>query len=254
VSERVTYPGYDVAVASQTRRDELLRCLRQRADWTVDRLADDLEVSRRTVLRDLNHLRERGFHITSMTGPGGGIHLEPTSVLVTSQLAGDQVVALILSVALARANPWMPFVAGAEEALRKIEASLPRQRATELQQLMQRILVGDPADIPAADLGTIDTSLVAEFERAFTDQHLLRFDYRDAGGRQTTRSVEPHGLLVRTPAWYIIAWDPNPDAARLFRADRISNPSVDDTTFVPRPHDLVTGVCPDATPHIDPPS
>ena len=235
-------------VAGQTRRDELLRCLRHRADWTVDQLADDLEVSRRTVLRDLNHLRERGFHISSMTGPGGGVHLEPTSVMVTSQLDGDQVVALILSVALARANPWMPFVAGAEHALRKIEAALPRQRAAELQRLMQRILVGDPTDIPPGDIGTIDPALVAVFERAFTDQHLLQFDYRDASGKRTTRSAEPHGLLVRVPAWYVIAWDPTPDAARLFRADRISSPSVGDTTFVPRPHELVTGVCPDAKP------
>ena len=85
-------------------------------------------------------------------------------------------------------------------------------------------------------------------------QHLLRFDYRDARGKQTTRSVEPHGLLVRTPAWYIIAWDPRPDAARLFRADRISSPSVDDTPFVPRPHELVTGVCPDAKPDVAPSS
>ena len=241
-------------VAIETRRDELLRCLRHRADWTVDQLANDLEVSRRTVLRDLNHLRDRGFHISSMTGPGGGVHLEPTSVMVTSQLDGDQVVALILSVALARANPWMPFVAGAEQALAKIEASLPRQRAAELQHLMQRILVGDPAQLAPADLGVIDTSLVAAVERAFTDQRLLRFEYRDARGRQTTRSVEPHGLLVRVPAWYIIAWDPTPDAPRLFRADRISRPSVDDTTFVARPHELVTGVCPDAKPHIDQPS
>lgn len=237
-------------VAIETRRDELLRRLRHRADWTVDQLADDLEVSRRTVLRDLNHLRDRGFHISSMTGPGGGVHLEPTSVMVTSQLDGDQVVALILSVALARATPWMPFVAGAEQALAKIEASLPRQRTAELQQLMQRILVGDPAQLDPADLGVIDTSLVAVFERAFTDQRLLRFDYRDARGHRTTRTVEPHGLLVRVPAWYIIAWDPTPDAPRLFRADRSSKPSVDDTTFVPRPHALVTGVCPDAKPHV----
>lgn len=76
----------------------------------------------------------------------------------------------------------MPFVAGAEQALRTIEASLPRQRAAELQHLMQRILVGDPAGIPPVDLGTIDTALVAVVERAFTDQHLLRFDYRDAKG------------------------------------------------------------------------
>ncbi len=114
-------------------------------------------------------------------------------------------------------EPGMPFVASAEQAVRKIGVSLPRQRVAELQRLMQRILVGDPAGIPPGDLGTIDPALVAVFERAFTDQHLLQFDYRDARGKRTTRTVEPHGLLVRVPAWYIIAWDPTPDAARLFR-------------------------------------
>lgn len=228
------------------RRDQLLHHLRRRASWTVEQLASELEVSRRTVMRDLDHLRDRGFHITAMSGPGGGVQLEPTSVMITSQLDGSQVVALILSVALARANPSMPFVAGAEGALIKIEAALPRRRSEELQQLRQRILVGDPARVAAADLGPTDPSLVAKFEQAFTTQHRLRFGYRDAAGRRTSRSVEPHGLLVRVPAWYVIAWDPARDAPRLFRADRISEPSVDAATFHPRPHDLVTGVCPDA--------
>ncbi len=233
---------------TQIRSDELLQRLRRRADWTVGELADELSVTRRTILRDLNGLRDRGFHITSMTGPGGGVHLEPTSVIVTSQLDGDEVVALILSVALAQASPLMPFAAGAERALAKIEASLPSQRTADLQRFMQRVFVGDPAAVTPIDLGPIDDALVAAFERAFTEQRLLRFDYTNANGRKSHRTVEPHGLLVRAPAWYIIAWDPKPDSARLFRADRIGNPKLDEASFVPRPHELVTGVCPDARP------
>ncbi len=233
-------------MATQLRSDELLQRLRRRTFWTVGELARELDVSRRTILRDLNDLRDRGFHLTSMSGPGGGVHLEPTSVMVTSQLDGDEVVALILSVALARANPKMPFAAGAEGALRKIEAALPSRRAAELQTFMERILIGDQSPIPATDLGAIDGDLVATVERAFTDRLRLRFEYTDAKGRASARAVEPHGLLLRPPAWYVVAWDPTAAAARLFRADRMSSPELDESTFIPRPDELLTGVCPDA--------
>lgn len=108
------------------RRDELVRLLRRRADWTVAGLARELEVSRRTVLRDLSALRDAGFDIDTFSGPGGGVRLNPTSVLVTSQLRASEVVALILSAEIARATKTVPFAAGAEIALTKIEQALPR--------------------------------------------------------------------------------------------------------------------------------
>ena len=223
--------------------------MRRRADWRVEDLAAGLAVSKRTVMRDLSRLRDRGFDISSMSGPGGGVHLEPTSVMVTSQLAGDEVVALILSVAMSRAVPFMPFADGAERALAKIQAALPRERSEELQRFMQRVLVGAPAPRSAQrDSHRIHKDLVSRFERAFTANQLLGFGYVDREGAETQRRVEPHGLLLRTPLWYIIAWDPDKDAPRLFRADRITRPRVLDATFLPRPHELVTGVCPDGLP------
>jgi predicted DNA-binding transcriptional regulator YafY len=233
-------------MSSLARRDTLLTLLRRRGDWTVADLADELAVSRRTVLRDVNFLRDRGFDISGMPGPGGGVHLEATSVMVTSQLDTDEVVALILSVAISRATTWIPFAAGADRALSKIEAALPKQRVDELQRFMQRVLVGDSASDPGGDATAIDPTLVASFEQAFTTSRLLTFSYVDQQGRRTRRRVEPHGLLVRAPLWYVIAWDPRRDAPRLFRADRMRRPSVTEQTFLPRPHELVTRVCPDA--------
>jgi predicted DNA-binding transcriptional regulator YafY len=99
---------------------------------------------------------------------------------------------------------------------------------------------------PASEINTIDSRFVSVFEEAFTTKRLLRFHYTDAKGSHSRRSVEPHGLLVRAPLWYVIAWDPTPDAARLFRADRVRQPEITTHAFVPRPHELVTGVCPDA--------
>ena len=85
------------------------------------------------------------------------------------------------------------------------------------------------------------------FEQAFTANRVLRFDYVDREGHASRRRVEPHGLLVRAPLWYIIASDLDKDAARIFRMDRVRQPLVQtDVNFLPRPIELVMEVCPDA--------
>jgi predicted DNA-binding transcriptional regulator YafY len=227
------------------RREQLLRLLRRRADWTIAELAERLEVSRRTILRDIGALRDVGFDLDTFSGPGGGVRLNQTSVMVTSQLRTDEVVALILSVAMARAARTVPFAAEAGHALAKIEQALPPARANELRACRERILVGDPSSEPAS-AAPVDPTLVVAFETAFSSTRLLAFHYRGRDGRTTRRLVEPHGLLVRPPLWYVIAWDRDRHAPRLFRADRISQSEVTDRTFAPRPNDLVTDVCPDA--------
>ena len=183
---------------------------------------------------------------TPSRGRAAGVRLNPASVMITSQLRTSEVVALIVSAELARAATTVPFAAGAEHALGKIERALPTARAAELRALRERILVGEPSRDarPAA----IDPALVEAFETAFTTTRLLAFTYRDQQGRSTKRRAEPHGLLVRPPLWYVIAWDTGKNAPRLFRADRISAPAVTDNTFAARPSELVTGACPDARP------
>jgi predicted DNA-binding transcriptional regulator YafY len=227
------------------RREHLVRLLRRRADWTTAVLAERLEVSRRTIVRDIGALRDAGFDLDTFSGPGGGVRLNQTSVMITSQLRTDEVVALILSVAMARAARTVPFAAEAEHALAKIEQALPPARADELRACRERILVGDPSS-ERAPAAPVDPTLVGAFETAFSSTRLLAFHYRGRDGRTTRRLVEPHGLLVRSPLWYVIAWDRDRHAPRLFRADRISRPEVTGRTFAPRPNDLVTGVCPDA--------
>ncbi|MCP5032462.1 MAG: WYL domain-containing protein [Actinomycetia bacterium] len=228
------------------REERLLRLLRHRARCTADGLAAELGVSRRTVLRDLQRLRDRGFDISSMTGPGGGVRLEPTSVMITSQLKGREVVALLLAVAIASASPGIPFLAAADTAIAKIEASLPKARADELQRFMHRVMIDPPQGTAGATSGPVVAGLVDEFEKAFTANRMLEFAYTDRAGRRTKRSVEPHGLLVTWPNWYVIAWDPQPDATRLFRADRIEKPRMAEQEFIPRPHDLIMRPHPNA--------
>lgn len=234
---------------SAGRRDSLLRLLRRRSPWLVQDLADELQVSRRTVLRDLASLRARGFGILGEGGPGGGVQLDPSSVLLSSQLVADEVVSLLLSVAVMRAAPWIPFAAGAERALAKIEGALPGERVRQLRHLMRRVLVGDPVGPKATVVpSAVDPALLPAFERAFTAGRVMHFGYVDREGRRSRRRAEPHGLLVRAPLWYVVAWDLDKDAARLFRMDRVRRPVVSRTTFGPRPIDLLARVCPDARP------
>jgi predicted DNA-binding transcriptional regulator YafY len=107
---------------------------------------------------------------------------------------------------------------------------------------------------PSPPGAPVDPGLVGAFETAFSATRLLAFRYRSGDGRTIWRLAEPHGLLVRPPIWYVIAWDSARHGPRLFRAERISEPEVTDRTFVARPNDLVTGVCPDARPPTASPS
>jgi predicted DNA-binding transcriptional regulator YafY len=229
------------------RRDSLIRLLRRRGSCSVADLAHQLGVSRRTVLRDLASLRTRGFTIRGEGGRGGGVLLDASSVLLSSRLAADEVVSLVLSVAIMRAAPWIPFAAGADRALAKIEGALPADRLRELRRLMRRILVGDPTGAATPAANAVEPGLLPAFEQAFTSSRVLCFDYIDREARRSRRRVEPHGLLVRAPLWYVIAWDLDKDAARLFRMDRVRRAQVQtDAVFGSRPIELVTQICPDA--------
>ncbi|MFV0259171.1 MAG: helix-turn-helix transcriptional regulator [Acidimicrobiales bacterium] len=113
-----------------------------------------------------------------------------------------------------------------------------------------RIMIGPPAPRSVPRHSIVSPLLARLFERAFRKERLLAFEYVDRAGAATRRVVEPHGLLVSAPLWYVIAWDPEIDEPRLFRADRIRSPHVTARRFTPRPHEVVRRVCPDARPVI----
>lgn len=54
----------------------------------------------------------------------------------------------------------------------------------------------------------------------------LGFRYRDRGGRTSIRRVEPHGLLVMTPVWYVLGRDVDNGEPRMFRMDRVASPTL----------------------------
>jgi predicted DNA-binding transcriptional regulator YafY len=200
----------------------LLELLRGTEAITVAAAADALGVSRRTVLRDVMELREAGHPILGEAGPGGGIRLQRDRGVTAVHLREDEVAALWLAATLSATVSQLPWSRASGGALDKLFASLPRERARSVRALVRRVHVGRVASPRiVAELGPPPPELLASFEEAFGKGVCLAFDYRDRHGRETRRTVEPHGLLVELPAWYVLARDTATGAARLFRMDRI---------------------------------
>ncbi|GLT09161.1 DeoR family transcriptional regulator [Sulfitobacter porphyrae] len=230
----------------RSRHDAIIRSLRRRGTATVDQLAGEAGVSRRTVLRDIGALRDQGFVIDSEPGRGGGLHLDPQSMQTTARLAVTEVFALLISVAAMRAAGHLPFSDLADAGLAKIERTLPRDKLRDLRRFLDCLHVGKLSPLQdLSDMGTIDPALLPAFETAFLQRRLLRFDYCDARGIETRREVEPQAMLILPPLWYLVSWDPARGDFRHFRMDRITGPVlVEGTAFRQRQVPFGEDVCP----------
>lgn len=204
---------------------DLLERLRGTDTITVDQLATDLGVSPRTIHRDVAALRERGHPISGDAGPGGGIRFDGPRGVTAVHLTVAEVVTVWLSARLAQAASDLPWSGAASSALAKLLASLPGARARELRALCRRVVVGPPSSVKiSAAAGTPPPELLRRFEEAFSEGTALVFNYCDRDGKESIRRVEPHGLLVQSPVWYVLARDIENAEPRMFRMDRISRP------------------------------
>lgn len=230
----------------RARQDAIVRSLRRRGTATVDEIAEELGVSRRTVLRDISALRDQDFVIHSEPGRGGGLQLDPQSVQTTTRLSVAEVFALLISVAAMRAAGNLPFSGLADAGLAKIEKALPPEKVRDLRRFLDCLYVGKLSpQQDLSDMDSIDPALLPAFETAFLQRLHLKFHYRDARGRGTSRQVEPQAMLILPPLWYLVAWDPAREDFRHFRMDRISElEPIDGSKFRQRHVPFEDDVCP----------
>ncbi|MCO5996295.1 helix-turn-helix transcriptional regulator [Actinoallomurus rhizosphaericola] len=203
---------------------EELRAARRRP-LTVAALAARFEVSTRTVQRDLQALMEAGVPVRSVPGRGGGWSIDPEMTLPPIHLTADE--ASALTAVLAVADACTPYAGAVRTAAQKIASSMAGPASVAARRLAARIVALPPRG---------DSAIRTAVEQALADETALRLSYTDAAGRESTRVVEPAGLLTAGGRWYLIAWCRTRRAGRGFRLDRI-------TAAVPtgdraRPHDL----------------
>jgi predicted DNA-binding transcriptional regulator YafY len=197
----------------------LLSLLQTRRDWPGQELADRLEVSGRTVRRDVDRLRELGYPVESLTGPAGGYRLAAGTALPPLLLDDDEAIAIAVGLrTAARAS-----VTGIEEtsvrALVKLEQVLPSHLRRRVQALGAATTTLERGGGPTADPQAL--TLIAA---ACRDRERLRFGYEGRDGEKSRREVEPHSLVNVGRRWYLVAWDCGRRDWRTFRVDRLSRP------------------------------
>jgi predicted DNA-binding transcriptional regulator YafY len=213
---------------ASSRLLDLLSLLQGRRDWPGGELAERLEVSGRTIRRDVDRLRALGYPVESLTGPAGGYRLRAGTAMPPLLLDEDEAVAIAIGLrTAARAS-----VAGIEEtsirALVKLEQVLP-------EHLRRRVAALGSATVTAAVGGpTVDPQHLTTIAAACRDSECLRFDYRSRDGTATRREIEPHSLVNLGRRWYLVGWDRRREDWRTFRVDRVARPAAMGTRFTPR--------------------
>ncbi len=203
---------------TSSRLLELLSLLQGRRDWPGGELAERLGVSRRTVRRDVDRLRELGYPIDSTVGPAGGYRLAAGAEVPPLLLEDEEAVAIAVGLRTAA----QAAVEGVEEAslraLVKLEQVLPAR-------LRHRLSALQSAELLSYRGPTVDPQCLATVGAACRDSERLRFAYRDREGAETRREVEPHSLVNAGRRWYLVAWDLKREDWRSFRLDRIARPA-----------------------------
>lgn len=221
------------------RLDQLLGQLKSGDPLTAARLAETLGVSLRTLMRDLDALRDQGYPIESEKGRGGGVRLYPRWGIGRLALNYREVVDLLLALNVLEKLDSPLFLANLSSVRNKLFATFPDSQRAKLRQIRNRILVGDPAS--AAVMGTYaaagKSQYANEILESFFDQKRLHIRYQRADGETSSRTVEIHYLFLNWPVWYLIAWDVAKESGRTFRIDRIRNGKVLDLLFKPKPLD-----------------
>ncbi len=191
---------------------QIVQYLRGGRLTTARALAKRLEVSERTIYRDVADLIGSGVPIEGEAGVGylmrAGYDLPPL------MFSREEVVALVAGARMLRAWGGRAMAQAAEEALIKIEAVLPepeRARAGAVQIHAVSMQDLDPATRERLDL----------VERAIEERTLLRLAYEDEAGQRTDRTVRPLGLFFWGKVWTLVAWCELRDDFRMFRVDRI---------------------------------
>jgi predicted DNA-binding transcriptional regulator YafY len=206
----------------------LLSLFQAQRYWTGAGLAERLEVTARTLRRDVDRLRSLGYPVNSTSGTAGGYQLGAGATVPPLLLDDDEAVAVAVGLRTAASGT----VAGIEEAsvraLAKLQRVLP-------ERLRQRVTALDAFILPLASPGPrVHADTLSAIAGACRDLQKLRFGYTSRDGSATEREVEPHRLVHTGRRWYLAAYDVGRNNWRTFRVDRIQPPLVAGLRFTAR--------------------
>lgn len=193
----------------------ILLLLQTRGMVPAGELAARLEVSVRTVYRDVEALSAAGVPVWAERGRNGGISLLPGYRTDVTGLTADEARALFV-LATAGAHDALGLGEALATALRKVMAALPAPHRPAAERTSERILV-DPERWMRVGAAPVE---LGDLQRAVFADLRLELSYRHSGAAQPSGyTVDPYGLVSKAGVWYLVA--DLDGAPRLFRADRV---------------------------------
>jgi len=192
-------------------------------------LAQRFEVSIRTVERDLLALQEAGVPIWAQPGPGGGYGLNVDATLPPLNLTPAEAAAIATALASTHA---MPFAEAGRAALKKVTAVMAASSKNAAARLASQIRVVQGPSARGPNVSEI-------VQQALLDSVAVELTYRDREARETSRVVEPVGVLGTYSGWFLVAWCRLRQAPRVFRLDRIAEATLTDEPVVARSLDAM---------------
>ncbi len=214
-------------LGTSARLLRLLSLFQAQRYWSGADLSKRLDVTARTLRRDVGRLRSLGYPVHSTTGVAGGYQLGAGATLPPLLLEDDEAVAVAVGLRTAASGSVTGIEEASVRALLKLEQVLP-------SRLRRRVAALHAFIVPLARAGpTVDLKILSVIAGACRDHDCLRFGYRGRDGTPSDRDVEPH-RLVHTGRWYLVAWDLRRRDWRSFRVDRIQSKLATGTRFTPR--------------------
>ena len=209
---------------------QLLSLLQTHRLWRGAELAERLEVTERTVRRDVDRLRALGYPVDATSGTEGGYRLATGAHVPPLVLDDDEAVAVAVGLRYAAEAAIGGMEESSLRALTKIEQLLPdrlRRRVSALHSSVTSMRW-------TADEDVVDPEALSVLAVACRDREEVRFDYQRRDGEDSRRLVEPHQLVTAGRRWYLVAWDQRRNDWRTFRLDRLREPRLAGGHFTPR--------------------
>jgi predicted DNA-binding transcriptional regulator YafY len=211
----------------------LLSLLQARRDWPGSLLAERLEVSPRTVRRDVDRLRDLGYPVRATKGPDGGYRLDAGADLPPLLFDDDQAIAVAVALQTATTT-----VAGIEEGALRALATVRQVMPARLRQRVDALQVTTVDRYADSRRAKVDSEQLIAIGTAVRALEVLRFDYASPGADEgewvPPRRVEPHHLVTWGGRWYLVAWDLERNDWRTFRVDRMTPKTPTGPRFTPR--------------------
>ncbi|MEV5892808.1 helix-turn-helix transcriptional regulator [Nonomuraea fuscirosea] len=214
---------------SESRLLALLSLLQTPREWPGGELAERLGVSRRTVRRDVERLRELGYPVEAAMGATGGYRLVAGTAMPPLLLDDEEAVAITVGLSTAARQPVRGIEEASVRALAKLEQVLPARLRHRVRSL------GSATEpMPGLDGPRLDPGLLAALAMAVRGGERVRFAYRANDGAVRRRLVDPHRLVAAGRRWYLLGHDLDRDDWRIFRLDRVGELQATGARIVPR--------------------